>query len=165
LQRKVASTADAANVGAWQVNLLLLPTGQVLEVSTDDPNAQIYTPVGTPKPGWRPVINTVPSCVIPGKTYLATGTQLNGRTEGSYYGDDVNAATNFPLVNIVNNTTGHVFFARTFHHSSRSIAPNAPRSTNFKVATATELGASTLHIIANGISSVGKSITVKSSCP
>jgi hypothetical protein len=40
---------------------------------------------------------------------MLSGTQLNGLSEGSYYGDDVNAAVNFPIVRIVNNSTGHVF--------------------------------------------------------
>jgi len=138
---QVPATADAADIGAWEANFLLLPTGQVLEVSTDTPNAQIYTPKGTYQSSWQPVISTFPSCVAPGGTYLASGQQFNGLTEGSYYGDDVNAATNFPLVKIVNNSTKHVFFARTFRHSSRSIAPKSAESTNFKVASSTELGA------------------------
>jgi len=162
---QVPATADAADIGAWEANFLLLPTGQVLEVSTDTPNAQIYTPAGTYNPSWQPVIHTVPSCVVPGKTYLASGKQFNGLTEGSYYGDDVNAATNFPLVKIVNNSTKHVFFARTFHHSSRSIAPNSAESTNFKVASSTELGASTLYVIADGIPSASRAVTVKTKCP
>jgi hypothetical protein len=161
---QVPATADAANVGAWQVNFLLLPTGQVLEVSTDDTNVQIYTPAGSPKSTWQPVVHSVPSCLARGKSYVASGTQFNGLTEGSYYGDDVNAATNFPLVRIVNNQTKHMFYARTFHHSSRSIAPNSAESTNFTVAAATETGPSTLYVVANGIASAGMPVKIKAKC-
>ena len=85
----------------------------------------------------------------------SSAAQLNGLTEGSYYGDDTNASTNFPLVKIVNNTTGNFYFARTFNHSSRSITPNKVGSTDFQVPYNTEIGNSTLYVIANGIPSGG----------
>lgn len=158
------STADAADINSYEANLLVLPNGQILEVSTDTPNVQYYTPSGTYESSWQPVIKSAPTCVVPGSTYLASGTQFNGLTEAGFYGDDVNAATNFPLVQIVNGKTKNVFYARTFNHSSRSIAPNASVSTNFQVASATETGASTLYVIANGIPSKGKAITVAKTC-
>src|SRR5262249_20571526 len=98
-------------------------------------------------------------------TYTAGGTQFNGLSEGEMYGDEGMASTNFPLIRIVNNGTGHVFYSRTFNHSNRSIAPGAASSTNFKVAAATELGASTLVVVATGIPSVGTPVTVGASCP
>ena len=161
---QVADTADAPNGGAFVQNFLLLPTGQVLAVSQLG-NIQIYTPLaGNPQVGWAPVITSVPSCVSPGGTYSAAGTQLNGLTEGSYYGDDVQAAVNFPVVRIVNNSTGHVFYAKTFNHSTRSIAPGATVSTAFTVANATETGPSTLYDVGAGIPSAGTPITVNGTC-
>ena len=65
---------------------------------------------------------------------------------------------------IVNNGSGHVFYARTSGHSTMSIAPGQAGSTNFVVAAATEPGASILYAIANGISSAGTAVTVASSC-
>ena len=100
----------------------------------------------------------------PGKTYLMSGTQLNGLTEGSYYGDDVNAAVNFPVVRIVNNSSSNVYYAKTFNHSTRSIAPNAVVQTNFTVASGTALGASKLYDVGAGIASAGTPITVRTSC-
>ena len=111
-----------------------------------------------------PVITSAPGCVSPGKTYLMSGTQLNGLTEGSYYGDDVNAAVNFPVVRIVNNSSSNVYYAKTFNHSTRSIAPNAVVHTNFTVASGTALGASKLYDIGAGIASAGTPIMVKTSC-
>jgi hypothetical protein len=35
------------------------------------------------------------------------------------YGDDPQAAANYPLVRITNNRTGHVFYSRTHDHISR----------------------------------------------
>ena len=35
------------------------------------------------------------------------------------YGDDPQAAANYPLVRITNNRTGHVFYSRPHHHTSR----------------------------------------------
>ena len=161
---QVGDTTDAPNGGAFVQNFLLLPTGQVLAVSQLG-NIQIYTPLaGNPQAAWAPGITLVPSCVSPGGTYFAAGTQLNGLTEGSYYGDDVQGAVNFPVIRIVNNSTGHVFYAKTFNHSTRSIAPGAAVSTEFTVANATETGPSTLYDVGAGIPSVGTSVTVSSIC-
>jgi hypothetical protein len=163
---QVGDTADASNInaGAYVQNFLVLPTGQVLGVSQFG-NNQIYTPLaGSPQASWAPVITSAPGCVTPGATYVMRGTQLNGLTEGSYYGDDVQAAVNLPIVRVVNNSTGHVFYAKTFNHSTRSIAPNAAVQTSFTVAAATELGASTIVAVGAGIPSAGVAITVKTTC-
>jgi hypothetical protein len=161
---QVGDTADAASNGSYVQNFLLLPTGQVLGVSQVG-NIQIYTPLaGSPQASWAPVITSAPGCVSPGGTYVANGTQLNGLTEGSYYGDDAQASVNFPVLRMVNNSTQHVFYARTFNHSTRSIAPNAAVQTSFKVASATELGASTLYAVGAGIPSAGIAVTVRTTC-
>src|SRR5271170_3282200 len=96
----------------------------------------IYTPSGTYQSSWPPVVTT-PGCVAPGSSYVVGGNQLNGLTQGAYYGDDQQASTNYPLVRIVNNST---------------------------VAASTELGASTLYVVANGIPSAGTAVTVASAC-
>jgi hypothetical protein len=163
---QVGDTADAANVAPNSDNFLLLPTGQVLVVNASSGNIQIYTPLAGSTPArWRPIVNSAPTCVTPGGTYVLSGLQLNGLTEGTYYGDDAQAATNFPIVQIVNKSTGHVFYAKTFGHSSRSIAFQAPVSTKFTVASTTEFGESILYDVGAGISSVGRPITVSNSCP
>jgi hypothetical protein len=45
-----------------------------------------------------------------------------------------------------------------------TVAPNAPGSTNFKVAAGAEIGASKLYVVANGIPSAGTDITVAATC-
>jgi FG-GAP-like repeat len=153
----------ASTSGAYYYNFLVLPSGQIL--MTDFSSIpELYTPSGTPNPAWAPSITSVAKCVAPGDSYLVSGTQLNGLSQGAMYGDDVQGATNYPLVRIVNNATSHVFYGRTSGHSTMSIAPNQIGSTNFKVAATTELGASTLYVVANGIASTGISVTVSTTC-
>jgi hypothetical protein len=160
---QVGDTADAASCGAFVHNFLLLPSGQVLDVSQCG-NLQIYTPLaGASQASWAPVVTSVPSTLAPGASYAVSGSQLNGLTEGTYYGDDVQAATNFPLVQITNNSTAHVFYARTSNHSTMSIAPNAAGSTNFAVPANIEMGASSLVVVANGIPSQPIAVNISNS--
>jgi len=149
---QVADDFGGSYVGSSYYNFLVLPNGQILTtVGLDQP--EFYTPTGSPDPSWAPVISTSPSSVYPGTTYTITGTQLNGLTQGAYYGDDVQAATNYPIVQITNSATGHVFYGRTFNFSTESVAPGVAVSTNFTVPANIEKGASSLVVIANGIPS------------
>jgi len=83
----------------------------------------------------------------------ADGLGFNGVTQGAAYGDDVQAATNFPLVRITNLRTSHVFYSRTHDHSSMAVASDEPVSTQFDVPAAQEPGLSFLQVVANGIAS------------
>lgn len=161
---QVADPKDFASTnGAYYYNFLDLPNGQIL--MTDFSNiAEVYTPTGSPKPAWAPSVASAPSCVVPGQSYALSGAQLNGLTQGAAYGDDVQGATNYPLVRIKNNSTGKVFYARTSGFSTMSIASGQTGSTNFTPASATPLGASTLYVVANGIASAGTAVTVASTC-
>ena len=64
--------------------------------------AKLYTPVGGPQAGWAPTITAAPGAVVRGQSYSLTGTQLNGLSEASSFGDEFNSATNYPLVRIRN---------------------------------------------------------------
>jgi hypothetical protein len=133
---------------------MLLPTGQVL-FSPSSSDVQCYTPDGDPQDAWRPVITSVSRHGTPSATdyYLLTGLQLNGLSQGNMYGDDCNPATNYPLVRLHNPKTHQVFFARTYHFSTRAVsAPNAPQSVRFTAAHAPH-GHYELWVVANGISS------------
>jgi len=157
---QVADTIDfAGSSGAYYYNFLVLPTGQIL--STDfSTKPEFYTPVGSPNASWAPVISTFPSSVSAGTTYPISGTQFNGLSQGAYYGDDAQMATNYPIVQITNSGTGHVFYAQTTGASNSSIAPGTAVSANFTVPESVETGASTLVVIANGIPSAPVSVTV-----
>jgi len=149
----------SSNSGAYYYNFLVLPTGQIL--STDFSKiAEVYTPTGSPHSGWAPTITNYPPAVNPGGYYKISGTQFHGLSQGADYGDDVQAATNYPLVRITNSATNHVFYARTANHSTMSIAPGTASSTTFTVPGTIETGPSTLEVVANGIASKAVAIFV-----
>lgn len=157
---QVADTVDySGSSGSYYYNFLVLPSGQIM--ATDFSSLpEFYTPAGSPKSSWAPVISSAPSSVTVGSTYTISGTQFNGLSQGGYYGDDYQGATNYPLVRITNNSTSHVFYARTTNPSNSSVAPGDSVSVSFTVAESTETGASSLVVVANGIASTPVSVTV-----
>jgi hypothetical protein len=141
--------------------MLLLPTGQVM--FTDSSNdVEIYTPTGTFSFVWQPTLNSYPSNITVGASwYTITGTQLNGLSQVSMHGVGTQSATNYPLVRITNNATGHVFYAFTHNHSSMGVATAGVQvSTLFDPPLNLERGLSTLVVIANGIPSAPVTINV-----
>ncbi len=73
-------------------------------------------------------------------------------TQGASYGGGVEqSATNYPLVRITNNATGHVFYCRTHDHSSMAVASPFPVSTYFDIPSTIETGAGKLEVVTNGI--------------
>ncbi|HTT82507.1 MAG TPA: hypothetical protein VMF67_03415 [Rhizomicrobium sp.] len=138
-------------------SLMVLPTGQILIGGFE-----VYNTKGSYKSAWQPTITNYPSSVTPGSTYKISGTQFNGLSQANAFGDEFQCNTNFPLVQIINTSTGHVFFAKTHNHSTMAVATgNETVSTEFDVPTSIETGASTLVVIANGIPSASVSITVQ----
>src|SRR5262249_46452427 len=122
-----------------------------------------YAPAGGPDDAWRPSITSVPSIIGQGVTYTVSGTMFNGFSQGASYGDDAQMATNWPLVRITNNGSGHVRYARTHDHSRMGVeAVGDPEivTTSFDVPGDLELGASTLVVVTNGIPSQPVNITV-----
>ncbi len=153
------ATPNAPNIPSYAERLLVLPTGQVL--STDgSKQVEIYTSPGVPEAGWAPIIGSAPTTVTHGNTYPISGRQFNGLSQAVGYGDDYQAATNYPLVSITMQATGHVFFCRTHDHSTMSVAPKAKSATQFDVPANIELGAGDLVVIANGIPSKPVTVTI-----
>jgi hypothetical protein len=137
-------------------SLIVMPTGEVLVAGV-----AAYTSTGKYKSAWAPTINKFPSSVTRGSTYQISGTQFNGLSQAVNFGDEFESATNYPLVRITNNSSGHVFYAKTHDHSSMGVATGkATVSTNFDVPSGMEAGASSLVVVANGIPSKAVSITV-----
>jgi hypothetical protein len=158
---QVSDTLDyARGSSCYYYNFLVLPNGQVLETDFSS-IAEVYTPSGTPVSSWAPIISKVPTSLTPGMSYTLKGKQLSGLSQGAYYGDDAQMATNYPLVRIVNTATGHVFYARTSGFSTLSIAPKVAGSATFSVPDKIETGASTLYVVANGIASKAVSVTIE----
>jgi hypothetical protein len=137
-------------------SLLVLPTGEVLVGGFET-----YTPTGKPNSAWAPSVTQYPSTVTRGTTYKISGKQFNGISQAQAFGDELEAATNYPLVRITNKASGHVFYAKTHDHSTMGVATGSTIvSTNFDVPANSETGASTLEVVANGIPSKKVNLTV-----
>jgi hypothetical protein len=140
-------------------SLMILPNGQVL---VGGGTTEVYTSLGTYQTSWQPAISSYPSTLTPGSTYPISGTQFNGLSQAGAFGDEFQFATNYPLVRITNNSTHHVFYARTHDHSTMGVATGSVTvSTNFDVPATIETGASTLVVVANGIPSAAVNVTVQ----
>ncbi len=141
-------------------NMLMLPSGQVL-LTDQTSSVMLYTPTGTPNPSWAPTITNVASTLLPGKSYVITGTQFNGLSGCSAYGDDQQNATNYPLIRITNTATGHITYCREFNPSTMGICTGTKAvSTNFTVPSGIETGPSTLQVVTNGIASQTVSVNI-----
>ena len=141
---------------------ILLPTGQVL-FANGSSNVQVYTPAGAPDPMWKPNITSVPTSLLRGGTYTLNGRQINGLSQAVAYGDDATMATNYPIVRLRNSATGHVFYCRTFNHSTLNVNTGTViHNTRFLVPAGVELGAADLTVVANGIPSDPVHVTVSS---
>ena len=137
-------------------SLMVMPTGQILVAGSE-----VYTSTGTYSPAWAPAIHSAPATVVRGSTYKISGTQFNGLSQANAFGDEFQTATNYPLVRITNNSTGHVFYAKTHDHSTMAVATGTKVVfTHFDVPAGMETGASSLVVVANGIPSPAVSITV-----
>ncbi len=159
--RREPDQADASQNPSYAYRMLMLPTGQVLVTDGSD-TVQIYTANGKPMPGLAPTISSVPSTLTHGTTYAISGTQFNGASQTNMYGDDDQQATNYPLVQITNVSSGDVVFAKTHGHSTMAVQTGSmPTSTNFDVPASIETGASTLVVITNGISSKPVNVMVQ----
>jgi hypothetical protein len=156
----VPGPPNASGDSSYYGNMLILPTGQILFTDFSD-DIEIYTSTGTYDPAWAPRIKSAPANVSPGGSYVISGMQFNGFSQGAAYGDNAQAATNYPLVRITNRATGHVFYSRTHDHTSMAVASGGLVSTHFDVPAAQELGISDLVVVANGIPSQSVTVNVQ----
>ncbi len=147
-----------ANNGNTAYFVLPLPSGEALVTGGV---TQVYAGNGSANPSWAPTITIAPATVTRGTTYAISGTQFNGLSQAAAVGDELNAATNYPLVRITNVASGHVVYARTHGHSSMGVATGSTLvSTLFDVPANAEAGASSLVVVANGIASAPVNLTV-----
>jgi hypothetical protein len=138
-------------------SLMVLPTGEILVGGQ-----AVYRGVGVVNRAWAPTISSVAATLSRGATYKITGTQFNGLSQANAFGDELQTATNYPLVRITNTASGHVIYARTHGHSTMGVATGSKVvATNFDVPATAETGASTLVVVANGIASTAVQVTVE----
>ncbi|HEX6771354.1 MAG TPA: kelch repeat-containing protein [Acidobacteriaceae bacterium] len=149
------SNADGSPFGA---RLLLLPNGQVM-YSASRKDIEVYTPDSGGQASWKPTITDFPGTLYLGETYRISGTQFNGVSQACSYGDDAQAATNYPIVRL--QIGGKSFYLRTFNHSTMAIATGAAIvSTSVYVPGNIPAGRGSVVVIANGIASDPVSVTV-----
>jgi hypothetical protein len=157
---QVSEPASAPEQSSYEGRLLVLPTGEVLW-SSDVGDVEIYTPQGSAKKGWLPVITNVAASLSVGSTNNAlAGTNLNGLSYGGYYGDDAQMSTNFPVVRITNKATKHVCYAKTHDHTAMGISTGEVTQTQFDIPASCESGKSTLQVVASGLASRGTPVTL-----
>jgi hypothetical protein len=144
-----------ATVSTEGARMLVLPSGGILVTQFNQSSMWIYEPAGTYDPSWQPQITgCYPATAYINNTYKVCGTQFNGLNQGSYYGDDSQNSTNYPIVVFTNDATGHRFFARTHDFTSMGVATGGLNVTaSFDVLPGTETGNTTMVVIANGIPS------------
>lgn len=148
----VPGTPNTPGDGSFFGNMLVLPTGQIL--FTDFSNdIEIYTPQRGHMEHSEPVVIFTPIFLDRGKSYQTFGFRFNGMSQAAAYGDDIQGASNYPLVRITNLISGHVQYSRTHDHSSMAVASDDLVSTHFDVPSNQELGISKFEVVANGIAS------------
>jgi hypothetical protein len=167
IQQITNDAPGSAGLPSFTINFVNLPNGQILKTDNGK-GVHVYTPGGVINAAWRPAISkftllrttTTTTTLTRSRAFDVTGTQINGLSEGGSYGDDAQGSTNFPLVRLRNNTTGHVIYCRTFAQSNRSIAPGVLSRASFVVPAGAETGASTAVVVVNGIASPSVAVTV-----
>src|SRR5262245_31653025 len=79
---------------------------------------------------------------------------LNGISAGAAYGDDAQMDSNYPLVRMTNNSSGYVYYARTFNWNSTGVMTGTNIvTTEFVAPTNLPVGTYSLVAVANGIAS------------
>ena len=112
--------------------MLDLPDGTVL-LSISASELFDYQPSGAPLAAGQPAITSITTNFY--RSYHLTGTLLNGISQGAAYGDDAQMDSNYPLVRMTNNSSGNVYYARTYKNwSSTSVMTGGtPETTEFMV--------------------------------
>ena len=138
------------NISSYVTRMLILPTGQLLFADGTN-QLWVYTPDGA---AGAPLLPTVTSVVYSGGgVYTLTGTQLNGQSAGSSYGDDVQCDENYPVIRMVS-ASGSVYYAKTTNWSTVGVGTGAAAETvNFTLNPSMPVGTYSLIVTGAGLSS------------
>jgi hypothetical protein len=152
LTETVRPTAALTN-SSFYARMLVVPDGTMLYTS-DSNDLEVYTPTGGHNAAWEPVITSYAPQMNSGLSYVISGTQFNGLTQGAYYGDDQENYSNYPVVRFINHATGHVQYGRTHDHSSMGVQTGSQIvSTTVDVPDGLESGPADMEVVVNGIAS------------
>ena len=155
----VVGPPNAHNVSSFQGHLLVLPTGQILYTDyTNDVEIFTATP-GTYN--WQPSALLTSAVLSRGSSFTLYGFKFNGLSQASAYGDDLQNATNYPIVRITNAATNHVFYCRTHNHNTMAVGYPGPTYTTLEIPSNMETGQSYLEVVANGIASTKYSVGIR----
>lgn len=118
-QESAPGGGSTLDIQTFASSMLDLPDGNVLYVAGQNTTSlYVYSPSGTPLAAGQPAINSITENMD--GSYQLAGTNLNGISEGAAYGDDEQMHSNYPLVRMTN-STGNVYYARTFNWNSTSV--------------------------------------------
>jgi hypothetical protein len=166
-----STDAPNSDCATYFGRLLILPTGEIMWCREDDSGMYAFQYEGEPDDSWRPVITECPTSISLGTTIQVSGRQFNGLSQAVGYGDDYTAATNYPLVRILNKKSGNIRYCRTSDHTTLDAAGNVVTSMGVATGTAIvstqvaipadlETGDSELFVVANGIPSEAFDVTI-----
>ncbi len=147
LATPAALTTELESDAAYYTRMLALPNGQIL--FTDGTEEWTYSESGTVNASWAPTISNIASN---GSAFTLAGTQLNGISEGAGYGDDAQAATNYPIVQLTNGA-GQVSYAETSNWSLPGTVATASTAMSTTFAAPASAGPYLLSVSASGNSS------------
>ena len=136
--------------------MLVLPNGQVLYNDGAGSQLYVFTPEGSANPAYWPVVDKVQ--YSGDGVFKLTGRRLNGPSDGSAYGDDVQSNENYPIVRL-EDASGHIFYCRSRDWSAAGI-DSGSESVNFTLNRAVAPGIYQLTVSAGGISSAPFRVTV-----
>jgi hypothetical protein len=138
--------------------MMMLPNGQALYTAAST-TVCLYSPDLAPDPVWVPTITSCPSSLRRGFSYTLRGRQLNGLTQCVYYGNDATQATNYPLVRL--RSGSNTYYCRTHGFSTMGLQTGTiVHSCRFTVPGSIPLGSYCLEVVANGISSTCRTVSV-----
>ncbi|HKT90422.1 MAG TPA: hypothetical protein VJQ59_18395 [Candidatus Sulfotelmatobacter sp.] len=156
---KTSAPPNASIDSSYVGGMVVLPTGQILftDFSSD---VEIYTPSGSACTGCAPTIRAVGSTLTHGsRNNQISGTQFNGLTQGSYYGDDNQSASNFPIVRITD-STGAVVYCRTHGWLGGVAQGSTVTHALFDIPGSIHTGTASLVVVTNGIPSAARTVTI-----
>jgi hypothetical protein len=163
----VEATPPAPNVHFVLASMLVLPTGQIWFTPSSVGGIQIYTPNNSDyDPFWAPrVIYSCPvaPCTIyndaPNRWY---GLGLSGVSQASAVGDELQNATNYPLVRITDSSSNKVYYCRTYNFVEG--VATSTTATTFDCPKVPAGFTGVLEVVANGIPSAAHQVNVRSRC-
>lgn len=155
----VPGPPDESSEASYTGRMLVLPQGGRVLHTDGTTDVEIYNPAGSAKSAWKPVLIYYPASITTGVSYTIEGTLFNGVSQGAAYGDDAQAATNFPLVRLV--FGGSTYYLPTSNFTSMGVQTGTQVvSATFTLPLPVGTGSGTLAVVTNGIASTAVTVTV-----